>query len=68
MAFSCDSFVCMKDETDGSYTALCKNSDRHPNEAHEVVIVPELKIDDSTIIECTYTKVSPPKLHSHRFS
>eukprot|EP01084_Bolivina_argentea_P310080 536456_1 len=66
MAFSCDTFVCMKEATEEGFTTLCKNSDRHPNETHEVVIVPEIKIDDSTIIECTYTKVSPPKSYSHR--
>eukprot|EP01083_Nonionella_stella_P006523 18965_1 len=61
-----NTFVCMKDETKGGYTALCKNSNRNPNETHEVVIIPEIKIDDSTVIECTYSTVSPPKSHSHR--
>ena len=66
MASSGDSFVCLKDVTDGAYTVLCKNANRHPNEAMEVVIVPEVKIDDETEIDCTYATVSPARSNCHR--
>ena len=56
---SCDTFVCMKDCTSYGRTIFVKNCDRHPNEASEVTIIPELKIDESTVIETTYTKVKP---------
>ena len=49
----------MKDTTSRGRSIFDQNSDRHPNEAQEVTIIPKLKIDDSTVIETTYIKVRP---------
>jgi len=52
----CDTFVATPSATRDGVTLFGKNSDREPNEAHEVVRVPAKEHDDDTV-SCTYVDV-----------
>lgn len=53
----CDTFVLMPGFTENKKFYFGKNSDRDPNEAHEVVIVPEKKYDKDEMLKCTYISI-----------
>ena len=59
-------FGCLNDVTKDEYTIFAKNCDSNPNESSEVVMIPELKINNDTIINCTYTDIKTPKLYTHQ--
>jgi dipeptidase len=52
----CDTVVATPSATRDGVTLFGKNSDREPNEAHEVVRVPAKQHDDDTV-SCTYIDV-----------
>lgn len=53
----CDTFVAMSEATADESVILGKNSDREPNEAHEVVVVPAGQHDASESLPCTYITI-----------
>ncbi|HSM23388.1 MAG TPA: C69 family dipeptidase [Anaerolineaceae bacterium] len=52
----CDTFVLLPEFTNDNKFYFGKNSDRDPNESHEVVIIPEQFHDDEEL-QCTYIKI-----------
>ena len=52
----CDTFVALADATSDGSVILAKNSDREPDEAHEVVLLPAADHDGGTV-RCTYVRV-----------
>ena len=53
----CDTFVALADATADGSVILAKNSDREPNEAHEVVLVPAADHDGGSTVRCTYVEI-----------
>jgi dipeptidase len=53
----CDTFVLLPDYTENKKFYFGKNSDRDPNEAHEVVIIPEKHFDKDELLKCTYISI-----------
>lgn len=53
----CDTFVVMPDFTENNKFYFCKNSDRDPNESHEVIIVQEKQYDKDETLKCTYITI-----------
>jgi secernin len=53
----CDTFVALGDATSDGSVILGKNSDREPNEAHEVVLVPAADHTPGTSVRCTYIAI-----------
>ncbi len=53
----CDTFVVLREAAAGGGVLLAKNSDREPNEAHEVVFVPAADHGPSADVRCTYLSV-----------
>lgn len=53
----CDTFVALGEATAGGGVLLAKNSDREPNEAHEVVFVPAADHSPTDEVRCTYLTV-----------
>jgi secernin len=60
----CDTFVALGEATAGGGVLLAKNSDREPNEAHEVVFVPAVDHGPQAELRCTYVTV-PQVRHTH---
>jgi dipeptidase len=60
----CDTFVALSDATADGSVILGKNSDREPNEAHEVVLVPAASHRARDTVRCTYIEV-PQVPHTH---
>lgn len=56
----CDTFVLLPEFINDKKFYFGKNSDRDPNEAHEVVIIPEQFHDDAEL-KCTYIKIPQVK-------
>jgi dipeptidase len=52
----CDTFVALSDATADGSVIFAKNSDREPNEAHEIVLVPAADWDTATL-RCTYIDI-----------
>jgi secernin len=60
----CDTFVALGDATADGSVIFGKNSDREPNEAHEVVLVPAAHWDTATV-RCTYIDIpQTPRTHA----
>ena len=59
----CDTFVSLPDATADGSVILGKNSDREPNEAHELAMLPAADHDDATV-RATYIDV-PQVSHTH---
>lgn len=57
----CDTFVVLPDKTGGRGTLLGKNSDREPNEAHQVVFFPAQDYPDGAKLRCTYREIPQVK-------
>ena len=53
----CDTFVALADATANGSVILAKNSDREPNEAHEVVFVAGGAHDPGAELRCTYITI-----------
>jgi len=53
----CDTIVALGNSTVDGNVIFGKNSDRHPNEAHEVVIFPDAQHPTGTTVKCTYIEI-----------
>jgi len=53
----CDTFVALSNATIDGSVIFGKNSDRDPNEAHELVIVPHGFHSESDKVHCTYMSI-----------
>jgi hypothetical protein len=53
----CDTFVALTEATANGSVILAKNSDREPNEAHEVVHVPRGEHGPGAEVTCTYITI-----------
>lgn len=53
----CDTFVALGSATADGSAILGKNSDREPNEAHEIVLVPGAEHDRGTTVTTTYLTI-----------
>lgn len=61
----CDTFVALADTTADGSVILAKNSDREPNEAHEVVHVPAADHPAGAEVTCTYISIPQvPRTHA----
>jgi len=59
----CDTFVALPGTTADGSLLFAKNSDRDPNEAHEVILVPARDTTESSL-QCTYIAI-PQMKHTH---
>lgn len=57
----CDTFVLLPDFTENGKFYFAKNSDRDPNEAHEVVIIPRKEGLEDDLLQCTYVSIPQVK-------
>lgn len=57
----CDTMVMLGNATKNGHVYFAKNSDRHPNEAQAVFIIPGREHSPSELQECTYIKVPQVK-------
>ncbi len=57
----CDTFVALAEATADGSVILAKNSDREPNEAHEVVLVPAADHGAGSTVRCTYVEIPQPR-------
>jgi secernin len=53
----CDTFVALSTATENGSVIFGKNSDREPNEAHELVIVPHSYHLEGETVKCTYIDI-----------
>jgi dipeptidase len=53
----CDTFVALSDATADGSVVLAKNSDREPNEAHEVLLAPAADHPAASTLPCTYIAI-----------
>lgn len=53
----CDSFIALSNATKDGSVIFGKNSDRHPNEAHELVMIPRATHPKDAHVKCTYISV-----------
>jgi len=53
----CDTFVALGNATVDGSVILAKNSDREPNEAHEIVIIPHATHAEGCRVQCTYIEI-----------
>jgi secernin len=53
----CDTFVALGNATRDGSVIFGKNSDREPNEAHELVIVPHAEHPEGAEVQCTYISI-----------
>lgn len=53
----CDTFVALSNATKNGSVIIGKNSDREPNEAHELVIVPHAFHLEGETVKCTYIDI-----------
>lgn len=61
----CDTFVALPGATATGGVVLAKNSDREPNEAHEVVHVPAAQHGPGEEVRCTYLPIpQAPRTHA----
>jgi len=58
----CDTFVLLPDFTENGKFYFAKNSDRDPNEAHEVVIIPRKEHMEDDLLKCTYISIPQVKI------
>jgi len=60
----CDTFVALGNSTADGAVIFGKNSDREPNEAHEICIIPAADHAEGTMVNCTYVSV-PQVAHTY---
>jgi secernin len=53
----CDTFVALGNSTADGKVLFAKNSDREPNEAHELVIIPRARHQAGELVKCTYIEI-----------
>lgn len=53
----CDTFVALSNATKDGSVIFGKNSDRHPNEAHELALIPRATHPEGAQVKCTYISV-----------
>ena len=53
----CDTFIALSNATENGSVIFGKNSDREPNEAHELVIIPHAYHDEGEMVKCTYIDI-----------
>jgi secernin len=53
----CDTFVALSNATVDGSVILAKNSDREPNEAHELVHIPHTNHPKGSTVQCTYVEI-----------
>jgi secernin len=53
----CDTFVALSNATKDGSVIFGKNSDRHPNEAHELKLIPRARHPKGAQVDCTYIRV-----------
>jgi dipeptidase len=53
----CDTFVAMSHATKDGSVIFGKNSDRHPNEAHRLLMIPRATHSAGAQVKCTYISV-----------
>lgn len=53
----CDTIVALGNSTQGGSVLFAKNSDRDPNEAHEIVTIPAAKHSSGEKVKCTYVEI-----------
>ena len=53
----CDTFVALGNATRDGSVIFGKNSDREPNEAHELIIVPHAEYPPGEQVQCTYISI-----------
>jgi len=61
----CDTIVALGNSTTNGDVLFAKNSDREPNEAHEVVIIPAANHAAGETVKCTYVEI-PQVEHTYR--
>jgi secernin len=54
----CDTFVALGNVTKDDSAIFGKNSDRKPNEIHEVLLIPHAAHLKDAVVECTYIDIS----------
>jgi dipeptidase len=60
----CDTLIALSTATADGSVLFAKNSDREPNEAHEVTVLPACDYPAGTIVRCTYIEI-PQAAHTH---
>jgi len=53
----CDTFVALGNATQDGSLIFGKNSDREPNEAQELILIPHSKHEENTQVACTYIHI-----------
>jgi len=53
----CDTLVALGNSTVDGSVIFAKNSDREPNEAHELVLIPHASHPASSMVRCTYVEI-----------
>lgn len=53
----CDTIVALGNSTADGKVLFAKNSDREPNEAHELVIIPRAEHAADEMVKCTYIEI-----------
>ncbi len=53
----CDTFVALKNATADGSVIFGKNSDRDPNEAQELVLIPHAVHPEGSEVQCTYISI-----------
>ncbi|MBM3131345.1 MAG: peptidase C69 [Chloroflexi bacterium] len=61
----CDTIIALGNVTADGATLFAKNSDREPNEAHHVVVIPAADHAPARRVQCTYIEI-PQVAHTHR--
>lgn len=61
----CDTFVALGESTGDGSVVFGKNSDREPNEAHELLLVPAADHRQGSELACTHISI-PQVEHTHR--
>ena len=53
----CDTMVALGNSTVDGTVVFAKNSDRHPNEAHHLLLIPSTDHEEDSFVQCTYIRV-----------
>lgn len=60
----CDTLVALGNATLDGSVIFAKNSDREPNEAHHILIMPAAEYPHGSMVQCTYVQI-PQVEHTH---
>jgi secernin len=53
----CDTLVALSNSTADGSVIFAKNSDREPNEAHHLLLIPAAEYAEGESIQCTYIQI-----------